>query len=247
MAALTPEELERYDRQVRVWGLEVQGRLKRSAVLVVGVGGLGSPAATYLAAAGVGKLILVDPEVVELSNLNRQVLHWTPDLGRDKVESAAEKLRKLNPHVEVVAVKRRIEALEDALKLVREADVVVDCLDNWRTRFLLNEACVKLGKPLVHAAVRALYGQLMVVKPGEGPCLRCLVPEEPPQEERIPVAGPTPGVLGALEAVEALKLLTGYGEPLVGRLLVYDGLHGSVDVVTVRKREDCPVCARARR
>jgi molybdopterin/thiamine biosynthesis adenylyltransferase len=244
VAALTPEELERYDRQLRVWGVEAQERLRRSTALVVGVGGLGSPVAMYLAAAGVGRLVLVDPEVVELSNLNRQVLHWTTDLGRAKVESAAEKLRKLNPHVEVVAVRRRIESLEDAVQLVREADVVVDCLDNWRTRFLINEACVRLGKPLVHAAVRGLYGQLMVVKPGEGPCLRCLVPEEPPQEERIPVAGPTPGVLGALEAMEAVKLLTGYGEPLVGKLLVYDGLHGSVDVIAVRKRENCPVCSR---
>ena len=244
MAALTPEELERYDRQLRVWGVEAQERLRRSTALVVGVGGLGSPAAMYLAAAGVGRLVLVDPEVVELSNLNRQVLHWTTDLGRAKVESAAEKLRRLNPHVEVVAVRRRIESLEDAVQLVREADVVVDCLDNWRTRFLINEACVRLGKPLVHAAVRGLYGQLMVVKPGEGPCLRCLVPEEPPQEERIPVAGPTPGALGALEAMEAVKLLTGYGEPLVGKLLVYDGLHGSVDVIAVRKRENCPVCSR---
>jgi molybdopterin/thiamine biosynthesis adenylyltransferase len=244
VAALTPEELERYDRQLRVWGVEAQERLRRSTALVVGVGGLGSPVATYLAATGVGRLVLVDPEVVELSNLNRQVLHWTTDLGRAKVESAAEKLRKLNPHVEVVAVRRRIESLEDAVQLVREADVVVDCLDNWRTRFLINEACVRLGKPLVHAAVRGLYGQLMVVKPGEGPCLRCLVPEEPPQEERIPVAGPTPGALGALEAMEAVKLLTGYGEPLVGKLLVYDGLHGSVDVIAVRKRENCPVCSR---
>jgi molybdopterin/thiamine biosynthesis adenylyltransferase len=244
VAALTPEELERYDRQLRVWGVEAQERLKRSTALVVGVGGLGSPVAMYLAAAGVGRLVLVDPEVVELSNLNRQVLHWTTDLGRAKVESAAEKLRRLNPHVEVVAVRRRIESLEDAVQLVREADVVVDCLDNWRTRFLINEACVRLGKPLVHAAVRGLYGQLMVVKPGEGPCLRCLVPEEPPQEERIPVAGPTPGALGALEAMEAVKLLTGYGEPLVGKLLVYDGLHGSVDVIAVRKRENCPVCSR---
>jgi molybdopterin/thiamine biosynthesis adenylyltransferase len=244
VAVLTPEELERYDRQLRVWGVEAQERLRRSTALVVGVGGLGSPVAMYLAAAGVGRLVLVDPEVVELSNLNRQVLHWTTDLGRAKVESAAEKLRRLNPHVEVVAVRRRIESLEDAVQLVREVDVVVDCLDNWRTRFLINEACVRLGKPLVHAAVRGLYGQLMVVKPGEGPCLRCLVPEEPPQEERIPVAGPTPGALGALEAMEAVKLLTGYGEPLVGKLLVYDGLHGSVDVIAVRKRENCPVCSR---
>ncbi|MEM0093872.1 MAG: HesA/MoeB/ThiF family protein [Thermofilum sp.] len=242
MVDLTPEEVERYDRQLRVWGLEAQKKLKSSTVLVVGVGGLGSPAAMYLAAAGVGRIILVDSEKVELSNLNRQVLHWTPDIGREKVSSAASKLSELNPHVKVVQVFGKLETLERAEQLVAEADVVVDCLDNWKTRFLLNEACVKLGKPLVHAAVRGLYGQLMVVKPGESACLRCLLPEDPPEEKTFPVAGPTPGVLGTLEALEAVKLITGYGQPLAGKLLIFDGVQGSFDVINVKKRENCPVC-----
>lgn len=242
MVGLTPEELERYDRQLRVWGPEAQKKLKSSAVLIVGVGGLGSPAALYLAATGVGRIILVDSEKVELSNLNRQVLHWTPDVGCEKVSSAASKLTQLNPHVEIVQVFGRLEALQQAEQLVAEADVVVDCLDNWKTRFLLNEACVKLGKPLVHAAVKELYGQLMVVKPGESACLRCLLPEDPPEERTTPVAGPTPGVLGALEAMEAVKLITGYGQPLVGKLLIFDGKQGSFDVISVKRREDCPVC-----
>jgi len=239
---LPEEELERYDRQIRVWGVEAQERLKRAAVAVVGLGGLGSPVATYLAAAGVGRLILVDPERVELSNLNRQILHWTRDVGRLKVESAAEKLRELNPGVQLEVLPRRIESLEDALEVARKADVVVDCLDNWRTRFLLNEACVRLGKPLVHAAVRVLYGQLTVVKPGEGPCLRCIFPTEPVEERPFPVAGPTAGVLGSLEAQEVLKLLTGYGEAAVGKLVLVDGARMSFDVLRVQRRSDCPVC-----
>ncbi|ABL79217.1 UBA/THIF-type NAD/FAD binding protein [Thermofilum pendens Hrk 5] len=242
MKDLSPEELERYDRQIRVWGVEAQKKLKSSTVLVVGAGGLGSPVAFYLVAAGVGKLIIVDAEDVELSNLNRQILHWTSDLGKAKVESAKEKLEKLNPHVEVVTLKQKIRSLEDALKLVEDADVVVDCLDNWSTRFLLNEACVKLGKPLVHGAVRGLYGQLTVVKPFEGPCLRCILPREPPEERPFPVAGPTPGVIGSLEALEVIKILTGYGEPMVGRLLFYDGVRNTFDVVKVERRPDCPVC-----
>lgn len=242
MVDLTQEELERYDRQIRVWGLEAQEKLKSSSVLIVGAGGLGSPAAMYLAAAGVGRLIIVDSEEVELSNLNRQVLHWTSDIGRKKVESASDKLSRLNPNVKVVQVFEKIETLEQAERLVSVVDAVVDGLDNWKTRFLLNEACVRLGKPLVHAAVRGLYGQLMVVKPGEGACLRCLLPEDPPEEKLFPVAGPTPGVLGALEALEAIKLITGYGKPLVSKLLIFDGVRGSFDAVDVKKRENCPVC-----
>ncbi len=241
---LTDEELERYDRQIRVWGVEAQERLKKATVAVVGLGGLGSPVATYLAAAGVGKLILVDSESVELSNLNRQFLHWTTDMGRLKVESAAEKLRKLNPNVQLEVYFKRIDTLEDALEIASKADVVVDCLDNWKTRFLLNEACVALRKPLVHAAVRGLYGQLMVVKPGEGPCLRCVFPTEPREERPFPIVGPTPGVLGSLEAQEVLKLLTGYGETAVGKLVLVDGVRLSFDVLRVERRKDCPVCGR---
>ncbi|MGB9786819.1 MAG: HesA/MoeB/ThiF family protein [Infirmifilum uzonense] len=242
---LSREELERYDRQLRIWGVQAQEKLKTSTVLIVGLGGLGSPVAVYLTAAGVGKLIIVDSERVELSNLNRQFLHWTPDVGSLKTQSALKKLKTLNPNVEIELVEKRIATLEDALELVKKADVVVDCLDNWDTRFLLNEACVKLGKPLVHAAVRGFYGQLMVVVPGKGPCLRCVFPEGLKEERPIPIAGPTAGVLGSFEALETLKILTGTGEPPVGKLFLFDGTREGFDTLTVRRRPDCPVCSRS--
>lgn len=242
---LSGEELERYDRQIRVWGVEAQERLKKSSVAVVGLGGLGSPVATYLVAAGVGRVILVDSEPVELSNLNRQFLHWTSDVGRLKTQDALEKLRKLNPNVNFETVSKRIETIKDALEVTSRADLVVDCLDNWATRFLLNEACVRLRKPLVHAAVRGLYGQLMTVKPGEGPCLRCVFPSEPREERPFPIAGPTAGVLGSMEALEALKILTGYGEAPVGKLILVDGVRSSFEVLKIERRPDCPVCSRA--
>ena len=233
--------LKRYARQIMLWGLESQNRLATSAVLVAGLGGLGSAAALYLAAAGVGRLILVDRERVEISNLNRQILHWTRDIDRLKVDSAAEKLRKLNPSVQLVRVKAAIESPEKVEGLVAAVDVVIDCLDNWRSRFVLNEACVRIGRPLVHAAVEGLTGHLTVVAPRKGPCLRCVFPN-PRDKGSVPVAGPTPGVLGAMEALEALKLITGYGKPLIGRLLVYDGYAGSAEVCRVERRRGCPVC-----
>lgn len=232
----------RYLRQIAVWGEEAQEKLSSSSALVVGLGGLGSAAALYLAAAGVGKLVLVDHDRVEESDLNRQVLHWSRDVGKLKVESAAEKLRELNPEVEVKCIARRLESVECALELVRRADVVLDCLDNWPSRLVLNEACVKAGKPLVHAAVEGAAGWLTVVKPREGPCLSCIFPRFPPDKRAIPVLGPIPGVLGSAEALEALKLLTGYGEPLVGRLLYLDLNTGAADIVRVGRRPNCQVC-----
>ncbi|MEZ0346782.1 MAG: HesA/MoeB/ThiF family protein [Infirmifilum sp.] len=241
---LTDEELTRYDRQIRVWGVEAQEKLKKSTVAIFGLGGLGSPVATYLVAAGVGRVILIDSEKVELSNLNRQFLHWTSDIGSFKVESAFAKLRKLNPDVKIDIINKRINTLDDALEIIREADIVVDCLDNWKTRFLINEACVKLSKPLIHAAIRGLYGQLMVVIPRAGPCLRCIFPENIQEEKHLPVAGPTAGFLGSLEALEALKILTGHGEIPIGRLFIFDGARSSFEVLKVSRREDCPVCSK---
>lgn len=239
--ALSPEELERYDRQIRMFGRDAQLRLKNSSVLVVGIGGLGSPASIYLAAAGVGRLVLLDFEKVELSNLNRQVAHWTPDIGRLKVESAAEKIRKLNPGVDVETLAERLDE-SNVRDIVSSVDVVVDGLDNWASRFLVNRVCVELGKPLVHAGVRGMHGQLTVVYPGRGPCLQCIIPRPPPEEKVFPVLGTTPGVMGVLEANEAIKLITGYGRPLIGRLLIYDGLNAEISIVSIRKRKNCPVC-----
>lgn len=242
LAMLSSEEIERYDRQIRVWGVRAQEKLKAAKVVIVGAGGLGSPVAYYLAAAGVGAIAIVDSENVELSNLNRQILHWTIDVGKPKVVSAKEKLERLNPHVRVQAVNRKIGKVEDAVEIIRDADVVIDCLDNWATRFALNEACVRLRKPLVHAGVRALYGQVTVIKPFEGPCLRCIFPRNPPEEASFPIAGPLPGILGALESLEALKIISGYGETLTGKLLFYDGYRNTFDIVKVERRPDCPVC-----
>ena len=233
----------RYLRQIMVWGGEAQEALASSRVLVAGLGGLGSAASFYLTAAGVGKLVLVDHDWVEKSDLNRQVLHWDRDVGRLKVESAAEKLRMLNPEVEVEPIAEKLSSVEQAVRLVSGVDVVVDCLDNWPSRFLLNEACVRAAKPLVHAAVEGAAGWLTVVKPGEGPCLRCIFPRAPPEKSAIPVIGPLPGVLGAAEAFEALKLLTGFGKPLLGRLFYLDLAEATVETFSLRKRLDCPVCS----
>lgn len=224
-----------------VFGLRGQERLRKAKVLIVGVGGLGSIAAYYLAAAGVGKLVIVDHERVELSNLNRQILYTSSDIGKYKVYAAKERLEKLNPHVTVVAYNRRFDE-ELAEKLIPDIDVAIDALDNWSTRMILNKYCVKYRKPLIHAGVREAYGQLLVVLPGKGPCLQCVFPR-PREEGRIPVLGPIPGVLGALEALEAIKIITGYGEPAVGRLIVFDGRSLRMEEVKVLRNPNCPVCA----
>ncbi|WFO76077.1 HesA/MoeB/ThiF family protein [Desulfurococcaceae archaeon MEX13E-LK6-19] len=238
---LNPEEIERYDRQIRVFGINGQKKLKNSSVLVVGAGGLGSAVLYYLAAAGVGKIIVVDPENVELSNLNRQIIHFTHDIGKEKVVSAKEKLKALNPHVEVIGIKKYFdEKLGD--EVVPQVDVVVDALDNWDTRIVLNKICVKYRKPLVHAGVREAYGQLLVIMPGKGPCLQCVFPSKIKEERPFPILGPTPGILGAMEALEVIKIITGYGEPLVGRLLLFDGKNNVFTEIKVKRNPKCPVC-----
>jgi molybdopterin/thiamine biosynthesis adenylyltransferase len=234
--------VERYSRQVILpdFGERAQRRLGRSHVVVVGLGGLGCPSSLYLAAAGVGRLTLVDEERVEESNLNRQVLHWTRDLGRGKAESAAEKLRELNPGVRVEVVGERLTE-ENAGRILR-GDAVVDGLDNYGTRYLVNSFCVRRGIPFVHAAVEGLVGQLLTVVPGKGPCLRCVIPEPPPPKPLFPVLGPTAGVMGCLQAMEVIKLLTGLGRPMVGRLLLFEGKGMTFEEVEVERNPRCPVC-----
>jgi len=241
--SLTPEELERYSRQIpiRGFGEEGQRKLKNAHVLVAGLGGLGTPASTYLVAAGVGHLTILDAERVELSNLNRQILHWQLDVGRSKAGSAIEKLWAMNPKAKIES---RLETITrgNAGKLLKGADIVVDGMDNYPTRYLLNETCVHNRIPFIHGAVEGLVGQLATILPGEGPCLRCIIPKEPPLKPAFPVLGTTPGVIGCLQAMEAIKLIVGVGKPLVGRMLFFNGEDMTFDVIETRRDLKCPVC-----
>ncbi|OYT40498.1 MAG: adenylyltransferase [Desulfurococcales archaeon ex4484_58] len=237
---LSNEEIERYDRQIGVIGLENQLKLKNASVLVVGLGGLGSVASYYLVSAGIGRLILVDNEVVELSNLQRQILYTVDDLGRKKALVAKERLSKLNPNVEIIVYPEKF-TLELGSRLVDQVDVIVDALDNWETRFLLDKLAFKHKKPLVHAGVEGFHGQLTTIIPGKTPCLRCIFHVEKPVRRKINVVATTPGVLGVLEVCEVIKLITGIGEVLANKILVYNGLTNSFDIVEI-KSSDCKIC-----
>ncbi len=245
---LSPDELQRYHRQLILPGVgeEGQRRLTGSRVLIVGAGGLGSAAALYLAAAGVGHLGIIDEDVVELSNLHRQVIHGTRDIGRPKVASAEETLRDLNPHVEVAAIHARLSSA-NAMELLRGYDVIVDGSDNFPTRYLVNDACVLLGVPCVHASIARFDGQASVFASPDGPCYRCVFPE-PPEPGTIPscaeggVFGALPGILGAMQATETIKLITGVGEPLVGRLLLVDALRMRFRTIALDRNPMCPSC-----
>lgn len=239
--SLSLEELLRYDRQIKLLGPQAQEKLRKSRVLILGVGGLGSPVSLYLTAAGVGELILVDSERIELSNLNRQVLYTTKDIGRFKVEVAAERLKELNPQVRIRAYPTRAnrELLDGLLK---EVDLAIDCTDNWEIRLVLNEIAIRHGKPFIHAGVHGFHGQLLVVIPRTTPCLRCILPGRPVDQADIPVIGTTPGVLGLLQATEAIKIITGVGNPLLNKLLIYDGFNMKFHEVSVFRNPNCPVC-----
>jgi adenylyltransferase/sulfurtransferase len=245
---LSPDELQRYHRHLILPGIgeEGQQRLQEARVLLVGAGGLGSPAALYLAAAGVGQLGIVDGDVVELSNLQRQVLHGTSDVGRAKVASAEARLRDLNPHVRVTAVGERLTS-ENALELLRGYDLIIDGSDNFPTRYLINDACVLLGKPNVYGSVSRFDGQASVFSAAEGPCYRCLF-REPPEPGLVPncaeggVFGVLPGLVGVIQATEAIKLITATGEPLVGRLLLIDALRMRFRTIEVARDPECPAC-----
>jgi len=236
--------MERYARQIPVIGVDGQRKLATSSVLIVGVGGLGSAVALYLTAMGVGKLVLVDEGCIELSNLNRQILYSSQDLGLKKVEVAKSRLKALNPYVVIETYDRRLDE-ELAKELVKRVDVVVDALDNWESRLVLNRVCVEYGKPLIHAGVEGFYGQVMTVVPGKGPCLACLFSEMPRTSQRaIPVLGAVAGVLGTIEAIEAVKVLLSLGKPLIGRMLIVDLLSMDFRVVEIRRNPRCPVCSR---
>lgn len=246
-ASLTPPELARYDRHVVMpeVGVDGQRKLKAARVLVIGTGGLGSPAALYLAAAGVGTIGLVDFDTVDASNLQRQIIHGTKDVGRSKCRSAADKLRDLNPHVNVVLHEERFTS-KNAMRIVQEYDIVADGTDNFPTRYLVNDVCVLLNKPNVYGSIFRFDGQATVFHPAVGPSYRCLYPEPPPPGE-VPscaeggVLGILPGVIGSIQATETVKLILGVGEPLIGRLLHYDALAMTFKTYKIRRAKDWPV------
>lgn len=245
---LTAEQKERYSRHLLIpeVGVEGQQKLLDAKVLLVGAGGLGSPAALYLAAAGVGTLGIIDDDEVDLSNLQRQVIHTTDRIGESKVESAKKTIQALNPDVEVIGYKARLSA-ENVLEVIADYDVIVDGADNFPTRYLLNDAVVRAGKPLVHASILGFDGQLTVFIPQEGPCYRCLYPTPPPAELAPScgangVLGVLPGIMGLLQANETIKLIIGAGEPLVGKLLLFEALSTQFTELKIRRDPDCKVC-----
>jgi adenylyltransferase/sulfurtransferase len=248
LPALTHEEIARYSRHLILpeVGMEGQQKLKAAKVLLVGTGGLGAPMALYLAAAGVGTLGLVDFDVVDASNLHRQVIHATPDVGRKKLDSAADKLAALNPEVKVVKHETMLTSA-NALEILKDYDIVADGTDNFPTRYLVNDACVLSGKPNVYASIFRFEGQASVFATEDGPCYRCLYPEPPPPG-LVPscaeggVLGILPGLLGLIQSTEVIKLILGKGEPLIGRLLLVDALGMRFRELKLRKNPECPVC-----
>jgi molybdopterin/thiamine biosynthesis adenylyltransferase/rhodanese-related sulfurtransferase len=247
-AVLTPEQRNRYHRHLLLpeVGEEGQQRLLESKVLLLGAGGLGSPAALYLAAAGVGTLGIVDMDVVDASNLQRQILHNVDRIGERKVDSAKKTLTELNPDVDVVTYDVRLGA-DNVLEVIDGYDVVVDGTDNFPTRYLLNDASLLKRIPVVHGSIFRFEGQVTVFKPYEGPCYRCLLPEPPPPElapscAEAGVLGVLPGIIGSIQALEAIKLILDLGDPLVGRLLAYDALDESFRTFKVRRDPTCPTC-----
>jgi molybdopterin/thiamine biosynthesis adenylyltransferase/rhodanese-related sulfurtransferase/molybdopterin converting factor small subunit len=245
---LTNDEIKRYSRHLIMpeVGVDGQRKLKAASILCIGAGGLGSPVAMYLAAAGVGRLGIVDFDVVDFSNLQRQILHGTPDVGRPKLASAKDRLEALNPNVHVDTYETALSS-QNALKLFEPYDVIVDGTDNFPTRYLVNDACVLLGKPNAYGSIFRFEGQASVFGAKDGPCYRCLYPEPPPPG-LVPscaeggVLGVLPGIIGVIQATEAIKLVLGIGEPLIGRFLIFDALKMKFRELKLRKDPDCPVC-----
>ncbi len=249
-ATLNNDEILRYSRHLIMpeVGMEGQRKLKAARVLCIGAGGLGSPLALYLAAAGVGTLGIVDFDVVDYTNLQRQIIHTTADVGRKKLDSAADKLKAINPFLNLRTFETKLSS-ENALELFREFDIVADGTDNFPTRYLVNDACVLTGKPNVYGSIFRFEGQASVFATEEGPCYRCLYPEPPPPG-LVPscaeggVLGILPGLVGVMQATEVIKLILGKGEPLIGRLLLIDALGMKFRELKLRKNPDCPVCGK---
>jgi adenylyltransferase/sulfurtransferase len=233
-------ERERYKRQMILFGDKGQEQLKKAEIFIAGAGGLGCPVSLYLAVAGVGTITLVDNDVVELSNLNRQILHYDRDIGKNKTASADEKLREINPDITVKVVDTTINAT-NIDRLVGTADGIVDAMDNYPTRYLLNETAQKKNIPFFHGAIRGLYGQATTIIPGVTPCLACIFPNPPPREV-FPVVGVTPGLIGMVQATEVIKYLLHDGKLLAGRLFVWDGREARAEEICIERNPACPVC-----
>jgi molybdopterin/thiamine biosynthesis adenylyltransferase len=239
---LTPDELNRYNRQILIEqiGPEGQEKLKRSRVAIAGVGGLGSPIAIYLTAAGIGRIRLIDHDRVSLSNLNRQILHWTEDVGKKKVLSAETKLQKLNSEVKIEAIEETITDT-NVSQLLEGCEAIVDAMDNLPTRYILNRCAIEKKIPFFHGAIRGFEGRAMTILPGKTACLRCMYRGSVP-EEKFPVIGVTPAVIGSIQATEVIKYLLGIGQLLTNRLLMYDGLEGLFTEFAVNRNPDCDHC-----
>jgi molybdopterin/thiamine biosynthesis adenylyltransferase len=234
-------ELERYKRQMMLFGEEGQERLKKAHIFIAGAGGLGSPVSIYLAVAGIGTITIVDMDVVDQTNLNRQILHYDRDIGRKKTASAEEKLRELNPDIIINAVDVKIDEI-NAAKLIGRAEGIVDAMDNYPTRYLLNDVAIAKKIPLFHGGIRGFYGQATTIIPGTTPCLKCIFPKPPPKEV-FPVMGVTPGIIGTIQANEVIKYLLGSGELLIGRLFIWDGLQAHGEEICVERNPACKVCS----
>jgi len=240
---LTESDLARYGRQILYpgFGEEGQRKLKRSHVVVAGLGGLGTTASVYLACAGVGHITIVDGDFVELSNLNRQILHWEQDVGDKKALSAARKLVKLNPSVEVTPLFKSITE-DNVRSIVNGANAVIDGMDNFETRFILNSACVGAGIPFIHAGINGLLGEITTIIPGQTPCFACIFPRAPAEGGAVPVFGVTPALMAALQVTETIKLLAGFGDLLTSKMLYFNGGTMEFTVVDLVINPDCSVC-----
>jgi len=239
---LTPSELDRYGRQIMMPGFGEAGqeKLKAAKVFIGGAGGLGCPISIYLTNAGIGTIRIVDHDKIELSNLNRQVLHWPEDVGRRKIDSASEKLGRMNPEMKLEALCETIDE-SNVFQLTEGFDVIVDAMDNIKTRYLLNEAAIKHGIPFMHGAIYGLEGRAMTVVPGKSACLACVYRGIPPKV-RFPVLGVTPAVIGCIQATEVIKYLTGIGELLIDRIIIYDGLNMKFTEVNIHRNLECTCC-----
>ncbi len=234
------EELERYNRQIMLFGTEGQKSLKKAKVCIAGAGGLGCPVALYLSAAGIGNLRIADYDIVDRTNLNRQVLHWETDIGNHKVSSVKEKLKLLNPHIKVETFHLKIDD-STVHDLVEDVDIIVDAMDNYDTRYLLNRIAHEKGIPLIHGAIRGFDGQTFTIIPGKSACFNCIFPTSPP-EEIFPVVGVTPGIIAMIQCNEVIKYLLGKGKLLTDRLFIWNGLASEAEYLYVSRRQDCIIC-----